>query len=159
MARGSVFFYFAYSFVFFPRCRVLRFMTGRRGFSLIEVVIVMAIIAISLSLAGPRIGAGLSRLELTQAERTVRSYIKFARSQAQRSDREQYVVLDRISGSVALVGSELKVLREVKLPSSVEIILGADVETATLYVAPSGILRGEPVRLRGRTGETEVALQ
>jgi type IV fimbrial biogenesis protein FimT len=134
-------------------------MTGRRGLTLIEVVIVVAIIAISLSLAGPRIGAGLSRLELTQAERSVRNTIKLARSEAQRSDTEQYVVLDRVNGSLTLLGSELKIVREERLPSSVEIVLDTDQETATLYVAPSGILRGEPVRLRGRSGETEVELQ
>jgi prepilin-type N-terminal cleavage/methylation domain-containing protein len=134
-------------------------MTGRRGLTLIEVVIVVAIIAISLSLAGPRIGAGLSRLELIRAERTVRSYIQLARSRAQRSDREQYVVLDGGNSSVVLVGSEFEVLREERLPSSVQIILSPDSQTETLYVAPSGILRGKPVRLRGRTGETEVGLQ
>jgi type II secretory pathway pseudopilin PulG len=127
--------------------------------TLIEVVIVVAIIAISLSLAGPRIGAGLSRLELTRAERTVRSYLKLARSQAQRQDREQYVVLDAANSLVTLVGSDLKVVREEKLPSSIRIVPASDAEWDTVYVAPSGILRGNSIRLRGANGETEVALR
>jgi prepilin-type N-terminal cleavage/methylation domain-containing protein len=131
----------------------------RRGFSLIEVVVVLAIIGISLSLAGPRIGAGLGRIELNQAAQTVRTYIKLARLQAQRSDREQYVVLDQQRHSVVLVGPEMKVTREEALPKSVQFVLQPDVQTSALYVAPSGILRGDPVRLRGRTGEIEVSIQ
>ena len=134
-------------------------MNKRRGFSLIEVVIVLAIIGISLALAGPRIGAGLGRIELNQAAQTVRSYIKLARLHAQRSDREQYLVLDKERRSVTLVGPDMQVTREEKLPKSVEFILQPDVQTAALYVAPSGILRGDPIRLRGRTGEIEVSLQ
>lgn len=134
-------------------------MNKRRGFSLIEVVIVLAIIGISLSLAGPRIGAGLGRIELNQAAQTVRTYIKLARLQAQRSDREQYVVLDRQKRSVALVGPDMRVAREETLPRSVEFILQSEVQAAALYVPPSGILRGDPVRLRGRTGEIEVSLR
>ena len=134
-------------------------MNGRRGFSLIEIVVVLAIIAISLSLAGPRIGAGLGRIELNQAAQTVRSYIKLARLQAQRSDREQYVVLDQQRHSVALVGPEMKVTREETLPKSVQFVLQPEVQAAALYVAPSGILRGGPVRLRGRIGEIEVPVQ
>ena len=134
-------------------------MNGRRGFSLIEVVIVLAIIGISLSLAGPRIGAGLGRIELNQAAQTVRTYIKLARLQAQRSDREQYLVLDRKRRSVALVGPDMRVAREEALPGSVEFILQPEAQAAALHVAPSGILRGAPIRLRGRRGEIEVSIQ
>jgi prepilin-type N-terminal cleavage/methylation domain-containing protein len=132
---------------------------GRRGFSLIEVVIVLAIIGISLSLAGPRIGAGLGRIELNQAAQTVRTYIKLARLQARRSDREQYLVLNRKKRSVALVGPDMQVAREEALPSSVEFILQPEAQATALHVAPSGILRGAPIRLKGRTGEIEVSLQ
>ena len=134
-------------------------MTGHRGLTLIEVVIVMAIIAISIGLAGPRIGAGFGRLELTTSARTVQGLIKTARIQAQRTDRMQYVVLDKSRRSISVVSSELKLVREEELPSSVDFVLPAEVPTAALYVSPSGIIRGSPVRLRGRVGEVEVALQ
>ena len=120
----------------------------------------MAIIAISLTLAGPRIGAGIGRIELNQAAQTIRSYIKLARLQAQRSDREQYVVFDRRKQSIALVGPVMNSVREEKLPSSVEFVLEPDVQVSSLSIAPSGIARGNPIRLRGRRGaEIEVSLR
>ena len=134
-------------------------MTGPRGFSLIEVVVVVAIIAISIGLAGPRIGAGLGRLELHQAEQSVKSYLKSAKIQARREDRDQYVVLDNARHSVELISSDLQLRREQKLPASVSFVLDSNSDSAALYVAPSGIIRGKPVRLHGRTGDLEIALR
>lgn len=133
-------------------------MTRSRGFTLIEVVIVMAIIAITMGLVGPRIGAGLGRLNLLQAAQTVRLVVKQARIQAERTERQHYVVLNRKARSVALLSSDLKILRQETLPSSVELIMAADSETSTVFVSPSGLLRGPLIRLRGRTGEAEVGL-
>jgi hypothetical protein len=98
----------------------------------------------------------MGRLELNQAGSAVRLFIKVAKLEAQRSDREQYVLLDRQRHSVALLSSEMKIVREEKLPGTVEVVLRPDVQAAAVYVAPSGIVRGESVHLRGRTGEIEV---
>ena len=119
----------------------------------------MAIIAISIGLAGPRIGAGLGTLELRQSEQNVKNYIKFARIQARRSDRDCYLILDNGRRSVALVNADMKLLREQKLASSVSFVFQTASQSTTMNVAPSGIIRGNPVRLRGRTGEIEISLR
>ena len=134
-------------------------MKGRQGFSLIEVVIVLAIIAISLGIAGPRIGAGFGRLELFKAEGTIKDQIKFGRLEAQRRDRAYYLLLDQQGRSAVLLSSELAVLRRESLPSSISFITRDDVSVPSVYIAPSGILRGDPIRLRGRSGEVEVSLR
>ena len=134
-------------------------MTGRRGLTLIEVVIVMAIIAMALGLAGPRIGAGLGRLELATSASTVQSFIKMARLQAQRTDRQQYVVLDKARKSVSLVDADMTLRRQEELSSTVEIVSSTDATVEALYISPSGLVRGSAIRLRGRTGEVEVSLQ
>jgi prepilin-type N-terminal cleavage/methylation domain-containing protein len=134
-------------------------MTGRRGFSLIEVVVVMAIIAIALGMAGPRIGAGIGNLELTSAENTIQALVKLGRVQAERLDRPHYVVVNEQRHSVSLLNADLRSLREQKLPSSVTLVSDSPMPIATISIAPSGMLRRPPIRLRGRAGERDIALK
>ena len=119
----------------------------------------MALIALALTLAGPRIGAGIGRLELEQAAQSVRSLMKLGRTQAQRTDREHYVIIDRRQDSITLLDPEMHPLRRQQLPSSVQIVIGSNSDLASIFIAPSGLARGEPIRLKGRPGELVVALQ
>ena len=133
--------------------------TGRRkGFSLIEVVVVMAVIALALTLAGPRIGAGFGRLELEQAAQSVRSVVKLGRSQAQRADRQHFVVIDTRQDSIVLLDPDMRPIRRAVIPSSVHVV-DSDSELLSFSIAPSGVVRGGPIRLRGRTGDLEVSFQ
>jgi prepilin-type N-terminal cleavage/methylation domain-containing protein len=130
-----------------------------KGFSLIEVVVVMVLIALTLTLAGPRIGAGLGRLELERTRHSIRSLLKVGRVQAERADREYYVVIDRKQDSLRLLDPEMKVIRQEQLPSSVQINLEANADVAGLTILPSGVVRGNPIRLHARTGDLTVELR
>ena len=135
-------------------------MTDRnRGFSLIEVVIVISMIALSLTIVGPRIGAGIGRLELEQAAQEVRSLITQGRLHAQRTDREHYLVIDKRENSITLLDSEMHPMRQQQLSSSIQIALKSFSDLESIFIAPSGIVRGEPIRLQNRAGGIEVALQ
>jgi prepilin-type N-terminal cleavage/methylation domain-containing protein len=134
--------------------------TGRnRGFSLIEVVVVTALIGLAVTLAGPRIGAGMGRLELQQAAQSVRSLIKIGRVQAERTDREHYIVIDPEQDSMTLLNPEMKTIRREELPASVHFVRPFNSTVVSIFIAPSGFARGEPVRLQGRTGDLVVAVQ
>jgi type II secretory pathway pseudopilin PulG len=124
---------------------------------LIEVILVMALIALALTLAGPRIGAGISRLELEQAAQSVRSLIKVGRVQAQRTDKEYYVVVNRERRSITLLGPDMRQLKSETLPSSVQFV--QDSNLVSISIAPSGIVRAQALRLHGRVSDLEVALR
>src|SRR2546429_5214331 len=96
----------------------------------------MALIALTLTLAGPSIRAGFGRLELEQSSQAIRSFVKAGRVQAQRADREYHVVIYSKRDSMALLDPELKVVRKETLPSSVQIILDSD---SLFFQAEDGI--------------------
>jgi hypothetical protein len=119
----------------------------------------MALIALALTVAGPRIGAGLGRLELDGTAQTIRGFVKLGRLYAQRTDREHYVVLDPARDVVTLLNPEMQPIREQALPGSVQIVMDPNPGLISIYIAPSGIIRSEAIKLRGRNSEIEVALQ
>jgi general secretion pathway protein H len=134
--------------------------TGRnKGFSLIEVIIVMAMIALALTIAGPRIGAGIGRLELEKAALDVRGFVTAGRIQAQRTDREHYLVINQNQNSITLLDPEMTPIRQATLPESIQIELQRSSGLHSAFIAPSGIVRGEPVRLKNGAAEIEVILQ
>jgi prepilin-type N-terminal cleavage/methylation domain-containing protein len=61
------------------------------GFSLIELMVVLALLALAAALAGPRIGAGGERAALRQAAAEVRALLVAARAEARRSGIPQSV--------------------------------------------------------------------
>ncbi len=132
---------------------------GAAGLSLIEVMIVMTILALSAGLVGPRIGAGLTRLELNQTEETLRNFIQNARVHAQRENRAYFVIADRNGRRILLLDSDMEILRERGLPSSVDFVPAVDGGVRSIYVPPSGLLRDQSVGLRSRLGDTEVVLR
>ena len=89
-------------------------MNQAKGLSLAEVMIVMAIIALSVGLVGPRIGAGMTRIEVYQAEQTIRSFVEMAWARAQRSNLAHFVVLNRRGPTVTLVGPDGQLLEEAR---------------------------------------------
>ena len=119
----------------------------------------MALIALTLTLVGPRIGAGIGRLELDETAQAIRGFVKSGYVQAERTDRVHYVVIDRAKKLMTLLDPEMKTLRQKELASSVELILDGNSDLATISVSPSGIVRSGPIRLRGRVGDIQVNLQ
>src|SRR4051812_16775911 len=113
----------------------------------------MAIIALAMSVAAPRIGAGMGRLDLNRTVAAIHDFVKIARMEAQRTDQPQYLLFDGRTARISVISPDLSVKRTQVLPSSVEFILPGPEPSATAVVAPSGIVRGEPIRLRWRAGE------
>jgi len=134
-------------------------MPNAKGLSLIEVMIVMTILALSAGLVGPRIGAGLTRLEMNQTEETLRNFLQIARLQAQRTDQGHFVVADRRGRRVLLLDPDMNILRERGIPSGVEFVQEANGGVESIYVPPSGLLRAQSLRLRTRLGDSELILR
>ena len=89
------------------------------GVTLLELLIVIALMAVIASLALPMLGGGLSTSELRASARQLASGLRLARSEAVSERREAFLVLD-------VAGKRFKVDRDAQvhtLPSRVELKL------------------------------------
>jgi general secretion pathway protein H len=67
---------------------------GEQGFTLIELVVVLAVLGLVLGLVGARLSSGVSPTELKAAAREIASALRETRSQAIVRNRESSLALD-----------------------------------------------------------------
>ena len=77
---------------------------GTKGFTLIELTIVLIIMSFLFAVAGPRIAKGLSGLSLTTSVKKVAAALRYARSQAVNKSQVYSVIIDREHAQVVIRG-------------------------------------------------------
>ncbi len=99
----------------------------KKGFTLLELLLVLALVGLITGVIMPRLGGSLSGVKLRSATNSVAAMMRYARSQAAAEQLPHQVVFDSGSGNVVLrtaedagggAGSSLKVY---ELPAEVEI--------------------------------------
>ncbi len=83
-----------------------------RGFTLVEVLVVMIIIALVLGLVGTSLSRSISGAEAREAARNMVAAIRYTRTQAILKKSEQQFVIDLEAGSYAAPGRKTVVLPE-----------------------------------------------
>jgi len=70
-----------------------------KGFTLVEMLVVLAVMALIVAIVPPFLGAGQSRAELQTAARAIEAALRETRSLAIRQGRSQTFLVDAASGS------------------------------------------------------------
>ena len=117
------------------------------GFTLLELLIVMAVLGVLTAVAYPSIGRGMGTLRLRTASREIAAAIRLARSKALREQQAYYLQFDLRKGQVGLSSEDLKYQRSFSLPEGVVFrraaLLGEDSgpfsTDRVYYFAPNGL--------------------
>ena len=77
---------------------------SKKGFTLIELTIVLIIMSFLFAVAGPRIAKRLSGLSLTTSAKKIAAALRYARSQAVNKSQAYSVIIDREHAQVVIRG-------------------------------------------------------
>jgi prepilin-type N-terminal cleavage/methylation domain-containing protein len=147
---------------------------GRRaaasGFTLLELAVTMAILAVAMTLVLPAVGGGRESLRLRSEAGRVAALIRQARQHAVSQHRATRVTLDRVRNSLALVaGDPDRPLRELAMPPGVRLSVESGGEVLTFssrgttrevhWVVEGSAGRALGVRVEALTGRVSVALE
>jgi general secretion pathway protein H len=103
---------------------------GSPGFTLIEIVVVLAILAVATALVLPSIGRGSEALRLRSETGRVAALLREARLQAVSQRRATRVTLDRSRNTFALTaGDPEHPLRELSMPAGLRVTVATGGES------------------------------
>jgi general secretion pathway protein H len=128
------------------------------GVTLLELLIVMALMAILAGVVMPMFGGGVSTTELRSSARQIAAGLRSARSEALAQRRETFLVLD-VAGKRFMVDRDP---REHKLPAGVELKLFTaqndlvDASTGAIRFFPDGGSNGGRITIAAGTRKFDV---
>ena len=115
-------------------------MLYRRGVTLVEMVVVVAIIALIVGLSFPAASAGLDNVRMVSAGDSVATFLNAAVNRAERHQQPVELVIFPQEGRLALYSNEPGFTRELKMPEGVGIEAVLPVQEAATPREPRRIL-------------------
>ena len=89
---------------------------SQRGFTLIEILVVMVLIGLMVSMVGLSLGKSVSRAEVRNASRDVLSALRYTRTQAIVTHKEQVLMVDLENRTISAPGQ-----KPLQLPEGIEL--------------------------------------
>ena len=154
-----------------PLCRAshfrLRASNFSPGFTLIEVLVVLVLIATISAVAAPSFGRGIAIIELQSTARQVAATLRLARSKAVHEQQVYFVGFDLEKGQVDLTSEDLKYQKTFELPEKVKIKQISRLNTGNLgdevvysfFFAPNGLAESFEVWLANQRGRELKVIQ
>ncbi|HPJ93042.1 MAG TPA: prepilin-type N-terminal cleavage/methylation domain-containing protein [Deltaproteobacteria bacterium] len=140
---------------------------SNRGFTLLELIIIIVIVGITLGYIGPRLYTGISSSSMDKATRDILTLIQFARSSAVTQHKPYYVRFDIDNGSVGLYpkqessGVIPEMVKEKDLPKGIVFKnikspyqLPKQQGQMDILVTPEGVIEQGVIYIEGGFGKT-----
>lgn len=110
---------------------------SRRGVTLIEMMIVVAIIGLMVGVTFPAVSSGVESLRLTSATDNVASFLNGALNRAERRQQVMEITISKEENKLTLRSTEPGYVRDLTMPSGVSITAFRP-ETPRIYLYPGG---------------------
>jgi prepilin-type N-terminal cleavage/methylation domain-containing protein len=129
----------------------------RAGVTLIEMLVVVAIIGIIASITAPSVAAGLDAVRMASATESVAAFLNAAVNRAERRQQAIELVISRKENKLTMYSNDPKFTRELDLPDgiSIDAVLPDDAgpdALSRLILMPGASVPGISIRLANRRG-------
>ena len=131
--------------------------SARRGVTLVEMVVVVAIIALIVGLSFPAASAGLENVRMVSACDSVATFLNAAVNRAERHQQPVELVVSPQEGRLTLYSIEPGFTRELKMPDggAIEAVLpavdgGDPAQPRRILFLPGASVPGISIQLRNR---------
>src|SRR5215510_4348553 len=126
----------------------------RAGVTLLELLIVMAILSLMVGVSFPAISSGLETIKLTSAADSLAAFLNGAYNRAERRQQVVALIVDPKANKLELYSNEPGFTRELVMPDGVTI--EGDPEPRRVIVMPGGTPPAIAVQIVNRRGNRRV---
>jgi prepilin-type N-terminal cleavage/methylation domain-containing protein len=132
--------------------------SGRRGVTLLEMMVVVTIVALVAGVSIPAVSAGIDSVRLASSADTVAAFLNAAVNRAERRGEPVELVISRKDNSLAMYTNQPGFAREWKLPDGIVMeaitprLLDDPEEVRRLILMPGGSAPGIGIRIGTRRG-------
>jgi prepilin-type N-terminal cleavage/methylation domain-containing protein len=137
-------------------------MTGRRGVTLIELMVVVVLIALIVGITFPSVASGLDSIRLASATDAVASFLSSALNRAERRQQVIEVTVDRRGNLVLMRAMQSAFFRRLEMPDGILIagvlppLPGNPDIPRRFFLYPGGSVPGFGIQLVTRKGVQRV---
>jgi len=138
--------------------RMQTFSAGNsRGITLIEMLVVLAIIGLIVAIATPSVANGIDSVRLATAAGDVSTFLNAAVNRTERRQQPVELVLSSKDDTIKLYSTEAGFSRELKLPDGVSLELPDEAEgVRRLIIMPGDTVPGIGIQIANRRGSRRI---
>ena len=138
--------------------------SSRRGITLLEMIVVVAIVGLIVGVSFPSVSAGIDSVRMVSAADSVAAFLNAAVNRSQRREEAVEVIIDLRTAHLAAYSNDAGFTRELTLPDgiAIEAVLAgvagepSDEPQRRIILMPGATIPGIGIQLLGKRGARRI---